>query len=153
MRGAGSWAVIAILVVLHFAFHPLWSQWPAGPNLLLGGLLLGALMMRPARAAALGFGFGVLEASMSLGALGPTILVLALGGYVASWLRTVFYSDPARFTPPLLVFGVWGMEVTLMLVSGGGATALELVVYSALSAVGTAALCWTARKAVEFLGG
>ena len=53
MSPAGKWFVAALLLVLHFALHPLWSRWPVPPDLLAGGLILGSLQLRWGRAAGL----------------------------------------------------------------------------------------------------
>jgi hypothetical protein len=142
--------VIGLIIVSHFAFHPLWGSWPAGPDLLSGGLLLASLGLRPGRAAALGLGLGLLEASMALGPLGPTMLVLAVGGFGGAWFRAMFYSDTARFTPTLLITGVIVIQLALALV---GATGLGLstgLLLIPVSAVVTAAVCWTAERVVGF---
>jgi len=150
MRGPGRWIVIGMILLVHFALHPVWSGWPAGPDLLAGGLLLGSLGLRSSRAAALGFVLGLLEASMALGPLGPTMLVLAIAGWVGAWLRDVFYSDSARFMPAFLVVGVWAIEVLLGLVAGGGVSLATVFVYAPLSAAFTAAVCWLAERFVSF---
>jgi len=153
MRGRGRWVVIGVLLVVHFALHPVWSGWRAGPDLLAGGLLLGSLGLRSSRAAALGFVFGMLEASMALGPLGPTMLVLAAAGWVGAWLRDVLYSDSARFMPAFLVVGVWAIEVLLAIVSGTGVSPGTVFLYAPLSAVFTAAVCWCAERFVSFFLG
>lgn len=150
MRSRRGWVVIGLLLTLHFALHPLWTGWPAGPDLLLGGLLLGSLGLRASRAALLGFILGLLEASMSLGPLGPTMLTLAGTGYAGSWLRDVFYSDSARFIPAFLVIGVWGVQTLLALVGGQGLTIESVLIFSPISAGLTAVLCWGGEKLVGF---
>ncbi|MDX1395809.1 MAG: hypothetical protein R3195_15610, partial [Gemmatimonadota bacterium] len=100
--------------------------------------------------ALLGFVLGLLEASMALGPLGPTMLVLAAAGYAGSWLRDVFYSDSARFIPAFLVVGVWVVQSLLWLVGGHGISATNLLVYSPIAAGLTAVLCWGTEKLVAF---
>lgn len=150
MRGAGRWIVIGLLLIVHFALHPVWSGWRAGPDLLAGGLLLGSLGLRSSRAAALGFVLGLFEASMALGPLGPTMLVLAAAGWIGAWLRNVFYSDSARFMPTFLVVGVWAIEVLLGLVAGGGVSLGTVALYAPISAIFTAAVCWMTERFVSF---
>jgi cell shape-determining protein MreD len=150
VRSRRGWVVIGLLLFLHFALHPLWTGWPAGPDLLVGGLLLGSLGLRASRAAGLGFTLGALEASMSLGPLGPTMLILAATGYAGSWLRDVFYSDSARFIPAFLVVGVWVVQTLLTLVGGHGLELAPILIYSPISAGCTAVLCWGTEKLVAF---
>jgi len=149
MRSRRGWVVIGLLFVMHFALHPLWTGWPAGPDLLLGGLLLGSLGLRASRAAALGFTLGLLEASMSLGPLGSTMLIMAGAAYAGSWFRDVFYSDSARFIPVFLVVGVWVVQTALTLVSGQGMLE-SILVFSPISACVTAAVCWGTERLVGF---
>jgi len=149
MRSRRGWVVIGLLLVAHFALHPLWSGWPAGPDLLLGGLLLGSLGLRASRAAALGFTLGVLEASLSLGPLGPTMLILAGAGYAGSWFRDVFYSDSSRFIPVFLLIGVWAVQTLLTLVSGQ-VMWMGILVFSPISAGVTAVVCWATERLVGF---
>lgn len=150
MRARRAWVVIGLLLLVHFALHPLWTSWPAGPDLLVGGLLLGSLGLRASHAAALGFVLGLLEASLSLGPLGPTMLVLAGAGYAGSWLRDVFYSDSARFIPAFLVIGIWLVQIVLTLVGGGGMSILGTLVFSPISAAVTAVVCWASEKFAAF---
>lgn len=142
MRSPGRWVVIVLLLLLHFGFHPWWTGWAAGPSLLLGGVLLGSLQLRWGQAAALGFVLGLLEASMSLGPLGPTMLLLAFAGFVGAWLRDVFYSDSGRFVPIFLFLGVWGLEVVLTFVMGAEPSVQALLVFAPISAALTAVACW-----------
>lgn len=150
MKSRHGWVVIGLLLVLHFALHPLWSGWPAGPDLLTGGLLLGSLGLRASRAAALGFTLGLLEASMALGPLGPTMLIMAGVGYAGSWLRDVFYSDSARFIPAFLIVGVWVVQAAFTLVGSHEMWMESLFVFSPISAGVTAAVCWGSEKLVRF---
>ena len=150
MRARRAWAVIGSLLFLHFALHPLWTSWPAGPDLLVGGLLLGSLGLRASHAAVLGFVLGLLEASMSLGPLGPTMLILAAAGYAGSWLRDVFYSDSARFIPAFLVVGIWLVQSLLTLIGGAGLSLEGVLVLSPISAAVTAVVCWASEKFVAF---
>ncbi len=148
MRGGARWAVIVVLLLLHFGLHPWLSQWRAGPDLLAGGVLLGSLQLRSGQAAALGFGAGALEASMALGPMGPTMIVMALGGFVGAWMRDVFYSDSGRFVPMFLVIGVWILQVVLALVAGGAVSAEGLLLLAPASALLTAVVCWTLERMV-----
>ena len=63
--------VVVALIVLHFTLYRFFVQWPALPNLMIGGLLLAALRLRAGYAAFLGFSLGVLEAAMALAGFTP----------------------------------------------------------------------------------
>jgi len=88
---------------------------------------------------------------MSLGPLGPTMLILAGAGYAGSWMRDVFYSDSARFIPAFLVAGVWVVQTLLTLVGGHGLALDATLIFSPISAALTALLCWSTEKLVAFL--
>ena len=148
MSRRGRWLTIVLMLLLHFALHPVWTSWRVGPDLLSGGVLLGSLLLRSTQAALLGFVLGLLEASMALGPLGPTMLVLALAGFIGGWLRNVFYSDSGRFLPTFIFCGVWALQVVLTLVSGDAVTVQGLLVYAPLSAAATALLCWAAERVI-----
>lgn len=149
MRIGGRWVVIGLLLAFHFGLHPVWSGWPAGPDLLAGGVLLGSLLLRSGQAAVLGFVLGLLEASMSLGPLGPTMLVLAAAGFAGAWLRDVFYSDSGRFGPTFLFVGVWTLQVALSLVAGIGLSAQSLLLWGPISALLTATVCWALDRLIS----
>lgn len=153
MRGdsdLGAWVLVVLVLLLHFALHPLLSRWPAGPDLLAGGLLLGSLRLRAGHAAGFGFGLGLLEASMALSGLGTLMLVFTLAGYIGARLRDVFYSDSARFVPTFLVIGVlliqWIVAVLVAWPPGAG----FMLVYAPLAALSTAAVCWAGERVVSF---
>lgn len=148
MSTRARWLVIVLLLLLHFGLHPVWAAWPAGPDLLAGGVLLGSLLLRSGQAAALGFVLGLLEASMSLGPLGPTMLVLALAGFIGAWLRDIFYSDAGRFVPIFLVIGVWILQLVLSAVVGAPLSLLAALVYAPISAALTALVCWLTQSLV-----
>ena len=149
MSARARWVVIVLLLLLHFGLHPVWSGWPAGPDLLAGGVLLGSLLLRSGHAATLGFILGLLEASMSLGPLGPTMLALALAGFLGAWLRDIFYSDSGRFVPTFLFLGVWALQIVLTFVAGAAPTVQAFLVYAPISAVVTAIVCWVAQRVVS----
>lgn len=152
MSARGRWTVIVLLLLLHFGLHPVWSGWPAGPDLLAGGLLLGSLLLRSGKAAFLGFVLALLEASMSLGPLGPTMLVLTLAGFAGAWLRDVFDSDSGRFTPTFLFCGVWVLQFALTVVTGSNLSAESLLVHAPLSALLTAIACWATERLISVFG-
>ncbi|HET7564379.1 MAG TPA: rod shape-determining protein MreD, partial [Gemmatimonadaceae bacterium] len=81
-----------ILVVLHFTLRPLLG-WRASPDFLVIALLLVAIRVRPGVAALVGFSIGLVSDSMALTAFGMGALAMALVGFVASWIKAVFFAD------------------------------------------------------------
>jgi cell shape-determining protein MreD len=148
--GVGAWVLVGLLLLLHFALHPILSQWPAGPDLLLGGLLLGSLRMRAGQAAGLGFLLGLLEASMALTGLGVLMFVFTLTGYVVARLRDLFYSDSARFVPTFLLVGVWLVQMVVAALTSWPPDASFMLIHAPLAAVATAIVCWVGERIVSF---
>ncbi len=149
MSATGRWVVIVLLLLLHFGLHPVWTSWPAGPDLIVGGMLLGSLLLRSGQAAVLGWVLGLLEASMSLGPLGPTMLVLALAAFAGAWLRDVFYSDSGQFVPTFLFCGVWMTQVLLTFIVGAPVSVESLLLHAPVSALLTAFVCLGTQRLIS----
>lgn len=153
MRGESNlsgWVLVVLVLLLHFALHPLLSRWPAGPDLLAGGLLLGSLQLRAGQAAGFGFALGLLEASMALSGLGTLMLVFTLTGYVGARLRDLFYSDSARFVPTFLVVGVLLVQWIVAAFVSWPPAARFLLLHAPLAAIATAVVCWAGERAISF---
>ncbi len=153
MRGGwsrGAWVLVVLVLLLHFALHPVLSRWPAGPDLLAGGLLLGSLQLRAGQAAGFGFALGLLEASLALSGLGVLTLVFTLTGYVGARLRDLFYSDSARFVPTFLILGVLLIQWIVAALTAWPPQARFLLIYAPLAAVATAVVCWIGERIVSF---
>lgn len=146
----GGWVLVVLVLLLHFALHPLLSRWPAGPDLLTGGLLLGSLQLRAGHAAGFGFALGLLEASMALSGLGTLMLVFTLAGYVGARLRDVFYSDSTRFVPTFLVVGVLLIQWIVAALVDWPPEARFLLIHAPLAAAATAVVCWAGERIVSF---
>ena len=149
MSPAGKWFVAALLLLLHFALHPLWSRWPVAPDLVAGGLILGSLQLRWGRAAGFGCVIGLMEASISLGPLGLTMLLFSLTGALVGWVRHLIYSDSDRVTPVFVFFGTWLLRFAVAIIVVGDSSAGALLVDSVGSAALTAAGCWVAERLVS----
>lgn len=153
MRGGpdtGAWVLVILVLLLHFALHPVLSRWPAGPDLLAAGLLLGSLQLRAGQAAGFGFALGLLEASMALSGLGTLIIVFTVTGYVGARLRDFFYSDSARFVPMFLVVGVLLIQWLVAALMTWPPEARFMLIHAPLAALTTAAVCWTGERVVSF---
>ena len=149
MSPAGKWFVAALLLVLHFALHPLWSRWPVAPDLLAGGLILGSLQLRWGRAAGFGCVLGLMEASIALGPMGFAMLLFSLTGALVGWVRRLIYSDSDTVTPAFVFFGTAFLRSALAILVGGDASAGALLAYGVGSAALTTALCWVATRLVS----
>lgn len=149
MSPTGRWFVAALLLVLHFALHPLWSRWPVAPDLVAGGLILGSLQLRWGRAAAFGCVIGLMEAAISLGPMGLTMLLFSLSGALVGWVRHLIYSDSGRVTPVFVFFGTWLLRVAIAIFVAGDWSAGTLLVDGVGSAALTTAACWVAARLVS----
>lgn len=136
-----SLGVVALLLLLHFLLWPWLTGLPAGPDLLLGGLLLAALRVRAGTAAALGFVLGPLEAAMGLGDPGAYALVLTLTGYLAARSRDVLFVDAPLFIAVYLFLGTWIARVALVLMAGGPTGVGAAIGWALLDALVTALVC------------
>ncbi|HSM08730.1 MAG TPA: rod shape-determining protein MreD [Gemmatimonadota bacterium] len=137
-----SMTVVTLLLLLYFLLHPWLHGLPAGPDLLIGGLLLAALRVQAGTAAILGFVLGPLEAAMSLGDPGVYALVLTTTGYLAARSRDILFADAPVFVVVYLFVGTWLARSVLVLATGGvaGDPAGALLVV-ALDALATALVC------------
>lgn len=144
----GHWILVALLLATHFALHPVLAGWPAGPDLLAGGLLLASLQLRAGHAAMLGFVLGLLEGSMSLEPPGPLMVILTITGYAGARLRDLFYSDTARFVPTFIFVGVWAVQAVLATALAWPPDPRLVLLASPVAAAATAAICWAGERAL-----
>ncbi len=148
MSPARRWFVAALLLVLHFALHPLWSRWPIGPDLAAGGLILSALQLRWGRAAAFGCVIGLMEASISLGPMGLAMLLFSLAGALVGWVRHLIYSDSDYATPVFVFLGTWLLRLAVTVFVVGDSSTDALLVDGAAAAALTTAVWWAAARLV-----
>lgn len=149
MSAGKNWFIAALLLILHFALHPLWSRWPVGPDLLAGGLILGSMQLQWGRAAAFGAVLGLLEASISLGPMGRTMLLFSLTAAFAGWVRHLIYADSDYVTPAFVFFGTWWLRLAVTVLGTGDPTVETLLVYAGGSAALTTAGCWVVGRVVS----
>jgi len=137
-----SMTVVIILLFTYFLFHPWLNDLPAGPDLLIGGLLLAALRVQAGTAAILGFVLGPLEAAMVLGDPGVYALVLTVTGYLAARSRDILFADAPIFVVVYLFIGTWLARSVLILAANGGAGGADgALLVVALDALATAIVC------------
>lgn len=142
------WIVVVLLLLLHFALHPLWSRWTVGPDLLAGGVLLGSFLLRWGRAAVLGGLLGLLEASISLGPLGLTMFLFAVFACLSSWLRHTLYSESGAFSLVFLFVGTWALHAAVSPLMQGEVSLGVFAVYGPVDAALTTAACWVVNRFV-----
>lgn len=142
-RSAWTWSFVGIaaLLVMHFLLRPLLVQLPIAPNLLVGALLLATLRLSSGQAAALGFGLGILEASMALEGMGSYAFALTAVGYLGARSRDLLFADARFYVVAYLFVGTWLAEIVLLLLGTTSPGPIRLLAGSGLDALLTAALC------------
>lgn len=107
MRNARVWILVGLLLVLHFSLHVAMGLRSGAPDLLTVALLLAARELGLARAAALGFVFGLLEDALSVIGFGAHTLALTLVGVLGAFTRELFVGDTKLFLISYFALGKW----------------------------------------------
>jgi rod shape-determining protein MreD len=123
-------ATFLILVLLHYTLRPLLG-WRAPMDFLILALLLAAIRVRPAVGALIGLALGIVSDSLTPDALGAGAVAMTVVGYLASWLKAVFFADNIALNAFLIYFIV---ERRL----GGIELVQQVLLWSPLSAAATA---------------
>jgi rod shape-determining protein MreD len=129
-----------ILVLLHYTLRPLLG-WRAPMDFLLIALLLASIRVRPAIAALIGLAMGIVADSLTPESLGAAAVAMTIIGYLASWLKAVFFADNIALNAFFFFLGKWTFDVIYFVVEGriGGIELIQqLLLWSPLSAAATA---------------
>lgn len=139
MRGGWPfWVFIAFLVVAHFALHLSFGIGASAPDLLVIAVLLAARQVSGGPAAGVGFGLGLLEDAVSLGAFGAAAITQTIVGYVGARSRDLFVGESAVFLGMYLMLGAWLQDALYFMLAGGvrrGEPVRALLVTAPLEAV------------------
>ena len=133
-------ATFAILVVLHYTLRPLLG-WRAPMDFLILALLLASIRVRPAVGALIGLALGIVSDSLTPDALGAGAIAMTVVGYLASWLKAVFFADNIALNAFFFFLGKWVFDVIYFIVEhrlGGIELGQQLLLWSPLSAAATA---------------
>ena len=101
------WMFVAVLAIAHFAFHLSLGVASAAPDFLTLAVLLAARQVPGGTAAGVGFGLGLLEDAVSLGAFGAATITQTVIGYLGARSRDLFVGDSAVFLGIYLFLGAW----------------------------------------------
>jgi rod shape-determining protein MreD len=129
-----------ILVLLHYTLRPLLGL-RAPMDFLLLALLLASIRVRPAVAALIGLALGIVADSLTPDSLGAAALAMTVVGYMASWLKAVFFADNLALNAFFFFAGKWLFDIIYFVVEGrlGGIELVQqLLLWSPLSAAATA---------------
>jgi rod shape-determining protein MreD len=134
------WAVLALLVVLHFALRPRLGAPAVAPDFLMLALLLYAIRSRPGTGALAGFLVGLVGDAVAPARVGAGALAHTVVGYMAAWGRAVFFPDNLFVNGLVIALGVWLRNAILLVASGpsAGGLTMDLLVWSPLQAITTA---------------
>jgi rod shape-determining protein MreD len=130
----------AILISLHFTLRPLLG-WRAAADFLVIALLLASVRVRPGVAAFIGLGLGLLVDAMAPSSFGAAALAMATVGFVAAWLKAVFFADNLALNGFFFFLGKWVFDILYLVGErrvGGEELAMQLLLWSPLAAAVTA---------------
>lgn len=133
-------ATFVILLVLHYTLRPLLG-WRAPMDFLVLALLLASIRVRPAFGAIIGLALGIVSDSLTPDALGAGALAMTVVGYLASWLKAVFFADNIALNAFFFFLGKWVFDVIYFTAEhrlGGIELVQQLLLWSPLSAAATA---------------
>ena len=133
-------ATFLILVLLHYTLRPLLG-WRAPMDFLLLALLLSAIRVRPAAGAVIGLILGIVSDSLTPESLGAGAVAMTVVGYLASWLKAVFFADNIALNAFFFFLGKWIFDVIYFSIEqrlGGIELIQQLLLWSPLSAAATA---------------
>jgi rod shape-determining protein MreD len=132
---------IVILILLDFSVRPLLG-WRAEIDFRIIALLLAAVRMRPGSAAAVGCIMGLIADSLTPHAFGAGALAMTVVGYMASWLKAVFFADNLALNGFFFFAGRWAFAIVYVLAAhqaNGVELVQQLLIWAPLSAAATAA--------------
>ena len=134
-------AVPVILAVLHFWLRPRLGDPRFTPDLLLLGLLILAMRVRPGVGAAVGFLVGITVDAVAPTAFGAGALACTVVGFVAGWMRTMFVAENVMVSALFVLGASWLRDLIQVVASGqleGRALLWQLGVLSPAAALATA---------------
>lgn len=129
-----------VLVLLHYTLRPLLG-WRAPMDFLVLALLLASIRVRPAVAALIGLLVGLVADSLTPESLGAAAIAMTVVGYLASWLKAVFFADNLALNAFFFFVGKWAFDLIYFVVEqrlGGIELVQQLLLWSPLSAAATA---------------
>ena len=133
-------ATFLILVLLHYTLRPLLG-WRAPMDFLILALLLASIRVRPAVGALIGLALGIVSDSLTPDSLGAGAIAMTVVGYLASWLKAVFFADNIALNAFFFFLGKWVFDLIYFIVEhrlGGVELVQQLLLWSPLSAAATA---------------
>ena len=137
---ARAMATFLILVLLHYTLRPLLG-WRAPMDFMILALLLASIRVRPAVGALIGLALGIVSDSLTPDSLGAGAVAMTVVGYLASWLKAVFFADNIALNAFFFFLGKCVFDLIYFIVEhrlGGIELVQQLLLWSPLSAAATA---------------
>jgi rod shape-determining protein MreD len=135
-------AVMLLLVALQFLARPRLGDPRIAPDFLLVALLFLAIRTRPAVGAAAGFLVGLAIDALAPTAFGAAALAFTVTGFMAGWIKSLVFADNYLMTSLFVLVAAWlrdAIQTAAANQLSGGALGWQLLVYSPLAALTTAA--------------
>jgi rod shape-determining protein MreD len=133
-------ATFVLLILLHYTLRPLLG-WRAPMDFMILALLLASIRVRPAVGAIIGLALGIVADSLTPDALGAGAIAMTIVGYLASWLKAVFFADNIALNAFFFFLGKWVFDVIYFIFEhrlAGIELVQQLLLWSPLSAAATA---------------
>jgi rod shape-determining protein MreD len=133
-------ATFVLLILLHYTLRPLLG-WRAPMDFMILALLLASIRVRPAVGALIGLALGIVSDSLTPEALGAGAIAMTIVGYLASWLKAVFFADNIALNAFFFFLGKWVFDVIYFIIEhklAGIELVQQLLLWSPLSAAATA---------------
>jgi rod shape-determining protein MreD len=152
------WAVLLLLVVLHFWLRPLLGDPRFAPDLILIALLFFSIRERPGLGAVAGFLVGLTADAVAPTSFGAGALAGTLVGFLSGWVKAMFVADNVLITALFVFVAAWlrdAVEVVAGNQLSASAALWQLVAVAPLAALTTAATAllflivfrsWLARR-------
>ena len=142
------WGVMLLLVLAHFAVRPRLGDPRFAPDFLLIAVLFLAIRTRPAAGAIAGFVVGILTDAVAPTAFGAAALATTVVGFGAGWIKALFVTDNLLINALFVFAATWLRDIIQVLAGNqlaGGTLAWQLLGYSPLAALATAAAAFLVR--------
>lgn len=136
------WAVMLGLVVAHFLLRPRLGDPRFAPDFVLIALLFLAIRSRPGVGAGAGFLVGLLTDAVAPTAFGAAAFATTVVGYLAGWLKAVFFADNLLVNALFVFVAAWVRDAIAVLAGNqlsGGGLAWQLLAWSPLAGLATSA--------------
>ncbi len=136
------WALLLLLVVLHFMLRPHLGDPRFAPDLILVALLFYTIRERPGLGAVAGFLVGLTADAVAPTSFGAGALAGTLVGFLSGWVKALFVADNVLITALFVFVAAWLRDAVEVLAGhqlGAVAAGWQLLAYTPLAAFTTAA--------------